>query len=100
MERIGRIASRMAKGNLLLYNCYVMLMAFLFSVLIFCLAGASILLSLVLLKSLISALPGEDVSSNWWTAINFCLIALTVVVSVVNVVALKRNLKVKWRFRK
>lgn len=35
MERIGIAASKIAKGNLLLYNSYVVLIAFLLSVLLF-----------------------------------------------------------------
>ena len=96
MERIGILASKIAKRNLWLYNLCVVFLAFIFSMLIFCLAGASILLSLVLLKTLVSGLPGVDGSQDWVVAIYFCLFALSVVVCVVFTVALMRNLKLGW----
>lgn len=100
MERIGILASKIAKKNLVLYNLCVVLIAFLFSTLIFILAGASILLSLVLLKTLIGGLPGGEAGQDWSVAIYFCLIALSVVVCVVCTFAIVRNIKLGWEKKK
>jgi hypothetical protein len=100
MERIGILASKIAKKNLGLYNLCVVFLAFLFSVLIFCLAGAAILLSLVLLRTLISGLPGGDSNQDWSLAIYFCLTALAVVVGIVNTIAIMRNIKLRWGKKK
>jgi len=99
MERIGILASKIAKKNLGLYNLCVVFFAFLFSMLIFCLAGAAILLSLVLLRGLMNGLPGGDTSQDWAVAIYFCLTALTGVVGVLFTIAITRNVKLR-RVRK
>jgi len=93
MERIGLIASKMSKGNLVVYNLCVIVLAFLFSLLIFFMAGASILLSLFLLRALAEGLPGGKFSQDWSAVIFFCMVALTVVVGIMNTIAVIRNIK-------
>ena len=49
MERIGIAASKIAKGNLHLYNFYVVLLTLLFSFLVYFLTGSAIVFALVLI---------------------------------------------------
>jgi hypothetical protein len=96
MERIGIAASKMAKGNLLFYNLYVFLLVFLFSLLIFFIAGISIVLSLILIGYISNQMgPASFGKEAWLAVIRVCMISLTVVVSGVSLFAILRNIKIK-----
>jgi len=94
MERIGIAASKIAKGNLFLYNLYVVLISFLFSVFLFFIAGASIILALIIIGYVVNNLS-TDFSEDWWAVVNVCMGVLTVVVVIFNLFAIIRNFKVK-----
>src|SRR5882672_204463 len=97
MERIGITASKIAKGNLFLYNLFVILISFLFSLLIFLLAGISIFIALWAIDFIHYILNGDHVYSNFgkeWTSVMLvCMISLTIVVSVFNLLAILKNIK-------
>ena len=95
MERIGIAASKIAKGNVLLYNLCVILISFLFSLLIFFIAGSSIILALIIIGYMIIGVSPVDFREEWVAVIRVCMVSLTVVVSIVNLFAVLRNIKIK-----
>ncbi len=95
MERVGIIASKIAKENLLLYNCYVLLIAFLFSFLLFLLAGCAIFFGLWLLRLTVGPFIPSMSSGSWNLVFCYSLSALTVLVAVVNLVVVMKNIKLK-----
>ena len=95
MERIGIAASKIAKGNLVLYNLLVVSIAFLFSLFIFVLSGATILFALIMI-----AYVGEEVmpihfEKNWSSILTVCMVSLTVIMTLFYVMALAKNLKLQ-----
>ena len=93
MERIGIAASKMAKGNLLVYNLYVILMAFLFSLFIFIVAGCSVVFALIIISYIGKELMAFDVENHWSSVFQVCMVSLTVIVTVFNVLAILKNIK-------
>ncbi len=94
MERIGIAASKIAKGNLFLYNLFVVLLSFLFSLLIFILAGASLVLSLVVIGYIVSGLLPQNFEKEWTMVMRVCMISLTVMISLFNLMAILKNVKI------
>ena len=93
MKRIGFAASKMAKGNLALYNFYVILISILFSLFVFVVAGATIVFALVILTYV-----GEEVmifphKKDWFTILTVCLVSLTIVTSAFTGMAVLKNFK-------
>lgn len=97
MERIGIAASKMAKGNLLTYNFYVIVFSLLFSIMIFVLAGMSIIFSLFIIGYVLEGLS-PDMAEGWNDVIKVCMIALTLIVCGIDLFAMLRNLKI-WPSR-
>jgi len=93
MERIGLAASKIAQGNLMLYNLYVIVIAFLFSLLLFFIAGCSIVLSLIIIGYVVDGVLPVDLSKDWLDVIKICMAVLTVVVAIFNLFAVIRNVK-------
>lgn len=89
MQRIGIAASKIAKGNLTLYNIYVVLIALLFSIFLFVLTGTTVLFALVI----ISYISNEIMPIDFMHVIPICVMTLTVVVTLFNLMALSKNLK-------
>jgi len=94
MERIGIAASKIAQGNLFLYNLFVVLIAFLFSLFLFFIAGASIILALIIIGYVVNSLS-TDFGESWLLVVRFCMGVLTVVVVLFNFFAICRNFKIK-----
>ena len=94
MKRIGIAASKIAKGNLFLYNIYVIVFSFLFSVLIFLMAGSSILIAIFILANVIGAFIPLDMEKNWIPITMMCVVTLTIVVVFFNLFAILANVKV------
>ncbi|OGX05956.1 MAG: hypothetical protein A2Z88_02675 [Omnitrophica WOR_2 bacterium GWA2_47_8] len=95
MERIGIAASKFAKGNIWLYNLGVIMIAFLSSLFIFFVAGASIILSLLLLGYIIDQVTPVGFEKQWGVILRISMIALSVVIGIFNLMALVKNLKIK-----
>jgi hypothetical protein len=96
MERIGYAASKMAKGNRWLYNLYVLGLAFLFSLLVFLVAGSAVFLALVIFGYAVMRVAPCQWGQPWQEIIRICMMALTVIILVINFFVIFRNL----RFRK
>jgi len=95
MERIGIAASKVAQGNLLLYNLYVLLITFLIAILLFFLAGSATFLGLLIIRLAIGPFV-PSISQGMWNLI-FCysLVALTVLVALISLVAISKNIRFK-----
>lgn len=95
MERIGIAASKMAKGNLLLYNFWVLVISFVFSLFIYLLAGSSIVLSLIIIGYIVKGVLPLENNGDWLGIMRICLVSLTVVVSLLNLCAVLKNIKLR-----
>jgi len=95
MERIGIAASKIAKGNLLLYNLYVVLISFLFSILVFFIAGAAIVLALIIISRMVTGIIPTSFDKGWTLVMLVCMISLTVVIALFNLFAISKNIKFK-----
>ena len=93
MERIGIAASKIAQGNLLLYNLLVIFISFLFSLLIFLLAGSSIFISLLVINYINEGHIPQNFEKEWTSVMLVCMISLTIVVSIFNLFAILKNIK-------
>ena len=93
MLRIGIAASKMTKGSLLSYNLCVILIASLFSLLIFFICGFSILLIVLLVSFILHAIKPVDFHAGWVHMFKICLIVLGVVVGVFNMAAIFKNIQ-------
>ena len=98
MERIGIAASKMAKGNLLWYNAYVVLLSFLFALLIFLIGASAVVIALIVLGYIVQGggpgLAGQGRFGEEWQSIMLvCLGSLSFVVGCSTLVAILRNIK-------
>ncbi|MFA6379243.1 MAG: hypothetical protein WCX16_05645 [Candidatus Omnitrophota bacterium] len=95
MRRIGTVASHVAKGNLFLYNFFVVLVSFLFSLLIFVISGLAIVLGLVLIAYLTQTSWIAGLKQGAGSPILICLIFLATVTILFNLYAIGMNIKIK-----
>ncbi|MCX5680691.1 MAG: hypothetical protein NT079_00075 [Candidatus Omnitrophica bacterium] len=95
MQRIGIAASHIAKGNLLLYNFFVVLISFLFSLLIFVISGMAIVFGLALVAYLTQTPSIIDLKHGVISPIPICLIFLGMVISIFNLYAIGINIKIR-----
>lgn len=93
MKRVGIAASKMAQGNWTLYNLYVVLLAFLFSLLIFFVAGAAVMVALVILLGLYKFVIPGDTQQVWDNIFPICMISLSCMIGIFNLLVLLKNLK-------
>ena len=95
MERIGRAASKIAQGNLWLYNFFVVLISFLFSLFIFFISGASIVLALLVIGGVVNGILPNDLWNDWRGVIRVCMVSLTIMVSIFTLIAILKNIRYK-----
>lgn len=94
MKRIGIAASKISKGNVPLYNLYVVLIACLFSLFIFIAAGATIALALMLIGYVGTEIVGVEFKRDWSLIVMVCMAVLTIVVALFNIFAILANVRV------
>jgi len=99
MKRIGVAASRISKGNLALYNFYVILISALFSLFIFIIAGSTIIFALAIIKYVGSEIIGVEFEKSWQSVLVICMASLTAVMTLFSLIAILRNLKLPRRKR-
>ncbi|MCA9400662.1 MAG: hypothetical protein KC713_03485 [Candidatus Omnitrophica bacterium] len=97
MKRIGIVASRISKGNLALYNIYVVLISFLFSSFIFIIAGATVVFALAILRYVSNEIMLSDFSQQWNNILYLSMISLAVVIGIFTVIAITKNIKIRIR---
>ncbi len=95
MKRIGIAASKIAKGNLLLYNSYVVLIAFLFSLFVFIVSGATVVFAFVIIAYLSNEVIPSEMERNWSSVRMVCMVVLTVVIGIFNLLAISQNIKIQ-----
>ena len=93
MERIGLAASKMAQGNPWLYNFYVVLISFLFSLFMFVISGSTVLIALIIISYIGNGIMDDQLSGKFFSILNVCLISLSIIIGVFNLVAIIKNLK-------
>src|SRR3989338_6993518 len=97
MKRIGIAASKIAKNNILLYNFYVILISFIFSLFIFVLAGATVFFSLVVIAYIGNEVTPVDFNEDWGRILAVCMVTLTIIVVFLNLIAISKNIKFRSR---
>lgn len=97
MERIGIAASKIAQGHLWLYNLSVIVISILFSAFVFIIAGASILLSLIIIGSIANGILPNDLWDDWRGIIRICMISLSIIVGFFMFYAILKNIRLKMR---
>ena len=97
MDRIGIAASKIAKGNIFLYNAYVIVLIFLFSLFVFIIAGAAVMLALLIVGYIVNGLFPQDLLKDWKEIVSICMSVLTAVVGFFAVVALIRNFRLTFK---
>ena len=93
MKRIGIAASKISKGNLALYNFYVVVISALFSLCIFIIAGSVVIFALAIIKYVGNEIMGVEFEKSWRSVLSICMISLTVVITLFNVFAILKNFK-------
>lgn len=96
MKRIGIAASIIAKNNPVLYNFYVVLISFLFSLFIFVVAGSTVVFALVVISYLGNEILPLEMKKDWSFVLSLCMVSLTMVVVIFNVLAISVNIKLPW----
>ena len=95
MQRIGIAASKIAKGNFFLYNFFVILITFLFSLLILFIAGSSIVVALIIMAYVTSAGALPDLQKGRMPIVFVCLRVLATVIALLALSAIIVNVKFK-----
>ncbi|MBF0570748.1 MAG: hypothetical protein HQL12_02630 [Candidatus Omnitrophica bacterium] len=93
MLRIGIAASKMSKRGLLSYNFYVILIACMVSFFIFLICGFAILPIIFLISLILHALKFTDNHAGWVHMFKICLIVLSLVVGIFNIIAILKNVQ-------
>lgn len=94
MKRIGIAASKISKGNVPLYNLYVVLISCLFSFFIFIAAGATIALALMLIGYTGTEIMGVEFKKDWSMIMTVCMTALTIIIALFNIFAILINVRI------
>jgi hypothetical protein len=97
MKRIGITASKIAQGNVVAYNFYVVLISCLFSAFLFVVAGLAVVFALVIITYFGDEIAGFDTAKIWSHVLMVCMISLTIVVSAFNIMAIIRNIRLGKR---
>lgn len=100
MDRIGIAASKIAKGSIVLYNSYVILLTFFFALFVLVIAGAAIMLALIIVGYIVNGLLPQNLLTDWKGVVSVCMASLTAVVGVFAIMALIRNFKLTLNSKK
>ncbi|NTV29874.1 MAG: hypothetical protein HGA80_07325 [Candidatus Omnitrophica bacterium] len=95
MKRIGIAASRIAKDSLWLYNFYVILISFLFSLLVFFISGFTLIIGLALISYITKGFMVIEPGTGFSSFLTICMVALVVVVGTINLAAILFNIKLR-----
>ncbi len=95
MERVGIAASKIAKGNLFLYNFFVIVLIFLFTFLLFLLSGSFVVITLIVISYLVNAGSIPDLKGGWMPIMVACLKVIFCLVTVLALWALAINIKLR-----
>jgi hypothetical protein len=93
MKRIGIAASKISKGNLVLYNVSVVFIAILFSLFIFLVAGSTVVFALVIIQYVGNEIMGIEFERSWESILTVCMVSLTVIITLFNLAAILINIR-------
>ncbi|MBN1870199.1 MAG: hypothetical protein JW847_06480 [Candidatus Omnitrophica bacterium] len=93
MKRIGIAASKISKGNLALYNIYVVLISALFCLFIFIVAGSTIVFALAIIMYVGNEIMDTGLDRNWQSIMTVCMVSLTVVITLFCLFSIVINLR-------
>ncbi len=93
MQRIGLAASKMAKGNLLRYNLFVVGISSLFSLVLFLVSGFSVLAALLLISFILRGFLPTEFHAGWVNLIKFAIMCVAVLTGILNAMAILKNIK-------
>lgn len=99
MKRIGMAASRISKGNVRLYNTYVILISLLFSIFLFFIVGLAVILAIGIVMLFGPETMTQELRDSWQTVTRMCGQALALVVVVFNAIAIVVNVKLVKRHK-
>lgn len=95
MRRIGLAASKIAQGDLIKYNFFVIVISTLCAVLFFVVCGVSMALALLVVSFVMRWLLPSQFQQLWPTMIGTCAMMLVALVGVLHVIAIIKNIKFK-----
>ncbi len=95
MKRIGIVASRIAKGDLLFYNAVVMAITLACALILFLLAGIPTMLALLVIGYIANGASPHGLGQDWWGVMSLCMVALTVMVTGFALMSLVVNMKLR-----
>lgn len=96
MQRIGITASHMSKGNVWMYNFFVILISSLVALFIFVVIGSTILFSLLIVAYLAREVGLSDMDRPAWLSVmKTCMLVLTFIVVIWDMIAIGRNIRLK-----
>ena len=93
MLRIGVAASKMSKDSVLTYNMYVVLIATLFSFLVFAICASCILMTILLVSWMIHIAHPHAPYPGWVHMLKISLLVLAMVIGVFNLIAIMKNIQ-------
>ena len=93
MKRIGVAASKIAKDNIFLYNLYVVLISTLFSLFIFIVAGATLLIAFILIGYITAELKIFNFEKNKDAIFVVCVVSLAFISAMFNILAIFKNIQ-------
>jgi uncharacterized membrane protein len=93
MERVGLAASKIAQGNLWLYNIFVILISFLFSLFIFVISASAVLFALIIMTYIAKEMMAFDFEESRRSVFTICMMSLAIVTLIFNLLIISKNLK-------
>lgn len=97
MKRIGMAASRISKGDVRLYNLYVVLISLLVSIFLFFIAGLAVILAIGIIMLFGPETMTEELRDNAPKVTRMCVQALLLVVVMFNLAGIAINAKLVKR---
>jgi hypothetical protein len=97
MKRIGVAASKMARGDVFRYNLWVVIISCLFSLFIFIIVGSTIIFSLVVIAYVGNGITPLELQKGWGHLAALCMVTLTVLITVLNLLAILINIKLPFK---
>jgi len=93
MERIGIAASRIAKGNIILYNIFVVLLTLLVSLLVLLICGTTIIIVLIVFDYVHRIIEVPELYRGGIAAWVTCMICLGTVIGLLALWTIGKNIK-------
>ena len=93
MRRIGLVASKMAQGNLLKYNIFVVALSTLCATILLLASSISMLIILFIIGIILRFIMPAEFSGSWWGVIKIILVVFVALIAMLNVIAIVKNIR-------